>query len=244
MTKLSPTFRGPSLILLATVHILLFAAGLIAAAALRHGASYITPFASGEALRSFLAQSPMAVRVTNFFLFGSAVPFGIFAVTVAQPTACSGCPRCRDEHCPPRRPDRHQRAIPFRHRGLDLVLARCIGLCATREGARFSQLPVRRSLLRRRIRSSGGRSVRHKLLYAASSAVAGGLRHVHCDDRRTLLVESYRLPGKLFHPNYPVSGLHLDDFCRSGTGPKSQRGQRCAHSRFCSDSRLCHLRGW
>ena len=84
MTKLSPTFRGPSLILLATVHILLFATGLIAAAALRHEASYITPFASAEALRSFLAQSPTAVRVSNFFLFGSAVPFGIFAVTVVS----------------------------------------------------------------------------------------------------------------------------------------------------------------
>jgi hypothetical protein len=84
MTKLSPTFRGPSLILLATVHILLFATGLVAAAALRYGASYITPFASAEAMRSFLAQSPTAVRVSNFFLFGSAVPFGIFAVTAVS----------------------------------------------------------------------------------------------------------------------------------------------------------------
>jgi hypothetical protein len=84
MSKPSSPFRGPSLVLLATVHILLFAAGLIAAAALRHGASYITPFAPGEALRSFLAQSPAAVRISNFFLFGSAVPFGIFAVTVVS----------------------------------------------------------------------------------------------------------------------------------------------------------------
>src|SRR5438552_13968973 len=81
MTKENPRFRGPSLILLATVHILLFVAGLVAAATIRHGAPYVTPFASAEQLRSFLAQSPMAVRVSNFFLFGSAVPFGIFAVT-------------------------------------------------------------------------------------------------------------------------------------------------------------------
>jgi hypothetical protein len=86
MTKLPapPRFRGPSLILLATVHILLFAAGLVAAAALRHGASYVTPFASAETMRSFLGQSPMAVRVSSFFLFGSAVPFGIFAVTAVS----------------------------------------------------------------------------------------------------------------------------------------------------------------
>jgi hypothetical protein len=82
--KETPQFRGPSLILLATVHILLFVAGIVAAATLRHGAPYVTPFAPAEEVRSFLAQSPAAVRVSNFFLFGSAVPFGIFAVTTAS----------------------------------------------------------------------------------------------------------------------------------------------------------------
>ena len=82
--KSTSRFRGPSLILLATVHILLFAAGLAAAVALRHGASYVTPFAPAEALRSFFTQSPAAVRVSNFFLFGSAIPFGIFAVTTVS----------------------------------------------------------------------------------------------------------------------------------------------------------------
>jgi hypothetical protein len=67
--------------LLATVHVLLFAAGLIAAAMLRHGASYVTPFAGADQVHLFFAQNPTAVRVSNFFLFGSAVPFGIYAVT-------------------------------------------------------------------------------------------------------------------------------------------------------------------
>jgi hypothetical protein len=84
MMKAIPRFRGPSLILLANVHILIFVAGLVAAATLRHGAPYVTPFASAEALRAFFAQSPTAVRVSNFFLFGSAVPFGIFAVTTVS----------------------------------------------------------------------------------------------------------------------------------------------------------------
>ncbi len=84
MTQSTPRFRGPSLIPLATVHILLFAAGLATAAALRHGASYVTAFAPAEELRTFLAQSPAAVRVSSFFLFGSAVPFGIFAVTIVS----------------------------------------------------------------------------------------------------------------------------------------------------------------
>jgi hypothetical protein len=82
--KSTPRFRGPSLILLATVHILVFAAGLVASATLRHGASYVTPFAPAEQMRLFFAQSPTAVRVSNFFLFASAVPFGIFAVTIVS----------------------------------------------------------------------------------------------------------------------------------------------------------------
>ena len=79
-----PRFRGPSLVLLATVHVLIFVGGLLATATLRHGAPYLTPFAPAEQLRSFLAQSPVAVRMSNFFLFGSAVPFGIFAVTAVS----------------------------------------------------------------------------------------------------------------------------------------------------------------
>ena len=81
--KSNPRFRGPSL-LLVTFHFLIFACGLVAAAVLRHGARFATPFAPAEELRAFLALSPTAVRVSNFFLFGSAVPFGIFAVTTVS----------------------------------------------------------------------------------------------------------------------------------------------------------------
>ena len=82
--KQNPRFRGPSIILLASVHIVLFVAGLVAGAALRHGGSFVAPFAAAEQVRIFFTQSPMAVRVSNFFLFGSAVPFGIFAVTTVS----------------------------------------------------------------------------------------------------------------------------------------------------------------
>lgn len=67
--------------LLATAHILVFVAGLVSAVALRHGASFVTPFAPAEQMRLFFSQNSTAVRVSNFFLFGSAVPFGIFTVT-------------------------------------------------------------------------------------------------------------------------------------------------------------------
>lgn len=82
--KSTPRFRGPSLLLLAAAHLLIFASGLVASALLRHGARFATPFASAEELRAFLAISPAAVRVGNFFLFGSAIPFGIFAVTIVS----------------------------------------------------------------------------------------------------------------------------------------------------------------
>jgi hypothetical protein len=77
-------FRGPSIILLTSVHIILFVAGLVAGSALRHGAPFVTPFAPAEQLRLFFTQSPMAVRVSNFFLLGSAAPFGILAVTTVS----------------------------------------------------------------------------------------------------------------------------------------------------------------
>jgi hypothetical protein len=84
MTKSIRQFRGPSLMLLATAHILVFVAGLISAVALRHGTSYVMPSAPAEQVRLFFSQNPTAVRVSNFFLFGSAVPFGIFAVTAVS----------------------------------------------------------------------------------------------------------------------------------------------------------------
>lgn len=84
MKKQLSRFRGPSILLLATAHILIFAAGLVAAAMLRHGGGFVTPFSRAEQIRDFIAQSPMAVRISNFFLFGSAVPFGIFAVTTVS----------------------------------------------------------------------------------------------------------------------------------------------------------------
>lgn len=84
MTKRTVRFRGPSLMFLASAHILVFASGLIAAVALRHGTSYVTPFAAAEQVRDFFAQYPAATRVSNFFLFGSAVPFGIFTATIVS----------------------------------------------------------------------------------------------------------------------------------------------------------------
>ena len=82
--KQTPHFRGPSLILLAIVHLLLFVSNLAVVAALRHGAPYVNPFAPAEAVRAFFTLNTSATRIGSFFLFGSAVPFGIFAVTTVS----------------------------------------------------------------------------------------------------------------------------------------------------------------
>jgi hypothetical protein len=83
--KPSPRFRGPSLILLGTIHILIFVVSLVAAAALRHGgAPYVNPYAAAEVVRAFFAQNAAAVRVSSFLLFASAIPLGLFAVTMVS----------------------------------------------------------------------------------------------------------------------------------------------------------------
>jgi hypothetical protein len=47
---------------------------------LRHGAPFVTPFGDAEAARAFFAANPLAVKVSAFFFFGSAVPLAIYIV--------------------------------------------------------------------------------------------------------------------------------------------------------------------
>jgi hypothetical protein len=84
--KLNPQSRhaGPPLLLLAVVHVLLFAASVVAGSVLRHGAVYVNPYSSSEAVQNFFANSPRAIRVSTFFFFGSAVVLGLFTATVAS----------------------------------------------------------------------------------------------------------------------------------------------------------------
>lgn len=75
---------GPPLLLLALVHLLLFAASIFAGTFLRHGAVYVNPYSSSQAVQDFFANSPQAIRVSTFFFFGSAVPLGLFTATVVS----------------------------------------------------------------------------------------------------------------------------------------------------------------
>lgn len=76
--------KGPSLFLLALLYSALLAACLIAPSLLRHGAGYMTPYQPVERIRDFFAASPAAVRVSAFFLFGSAIPLGLYTATVVS----------------------------------------------------------------------------------------------------------------------------------------------------------------
>ena len=74
---------SPPLPLLAGVHLLLFIAGLAVTTALAGGAVFPSPFEPARAA-GYFAEHASAVRVGSFFLFGSAVPLGLFAATVTS----------------------------------------------------------------------------------------------------------------------------------------------------------------
>lgn len=74
---------SPPLLLLALVHLALFVAGLGGSVALAGGAALPSPFDPDRA-RDYFEAHAMAVRVASFFLFGSAVPLGLFAATASS----------------------------------------------------------------------------------------------------------------------------------------------------------------
>ena len=69
---------------LAIVYTALFAASIVSAALLRHGVPFVTPFGDAEAARAFFAANPLAVKVSAFFFFGSAVPLAIYTATIVS----------------------------------------------------------------------------------------------------------------------------------------------------------------
>ncbi len=76
--------HGPNLLLLVLVYCALLVAGLIVPSVLRHGAGFINPYEPVERVRDFLAAAPAAVRVSAFFIFGSAIPLGLYTATVVS----------------------------------------------------------------------------------------------------------------------------------------------------------------
>ena len=75
---------GPSLFALSIVHTLLVVASIVSGMLLKQGATIVNPYSPAEEARRFFADNPVAIRVSTFFLFGSSVPLGIYAATVAS----------------------------------------------------------------------------------------------------------------------------------------------------------------
>ena len=233
--KTNPRFRGPSLILLATVHILVFVAGLVAAATLRHGAPYVTPFAPAEEVRLFFAQSPTAVRVSSFFLFGSAVPFGIFAVTAVSRLRYMGV----------RAAGTNIALLGGLTATIALLLSGIVGWVLSVPEVSASAPVVKAIDFLSFLLGGAVYAIGFGLLAAGVSvtsyfmrllsAVAGRSWNTRCLSGRTLLVQSYRVPGKLFYSDYPIRGLHLDAFGRCSTDEGSQCSTGCECRRFSID---------
>jgi hypothetical protein len=74
---------GPSLILLACIHAVLFVGGLILCVLLA-GKAFVSPFAPAEAIVNYYRFNGDAVRVKSFFLFGSSIPLGLYTATVVS----------------------------------------------------------------------------------------------------------------------------------------------------------------
>ena len=83
------THASPSLLALAVVHTLLLIVSAATLAFLQHGAAAsnllaLGPYGPPEAARVLVATNPQAIRISAFFLFGSAIPLGIYTATIAS----------------------------------------------------------------------------------------------------------------------------------------------------------------
>jgi hypothetical protein len=84
MNERARQHRGPALVPVATVHLLLFLAGVLAVAVFAGGDHYPSPFAPENLIVRFFASHAVETRIGAFFSFGSAIPLGIFTATVAS----------------------------------------------------------------------------------------------------------------------------------------------------------------
>ena len=80
---------GPSLLVLATVHTLLFIASFSALAWLSHGTASsgvlaLNPDGSADVARAYFAENPDAIRIGAFFFFASAIPLAIYTATIVN----------------------------------------------------------------------------------------------------------------------------------------------------------------
>ncbi|GAA3876772.1 hypothetical protein GCM10022381_19160 [Leifsonia kafniensis] len=73
---------GPNPGILAVVSLALTLAGLLVAAAMTGGNFFVSPFEPAKQVSDYFQTNPDATRISSLFIFGSAVPLGIFAATI------------------------------------------------------------------------------------------------------------------------------------------------------------------
>jgi hypothetical protein len=76
--------RGPLLVLVGTVFVLLFAASLATGTAMAGGEHFPSPFQPSDRSVAYFAVHPAAVRGGAFLQFGAAIPVGIFTATAVS----------------------------------------------------------------------------------------------------------------------------------------------------------------
>jgi hypothetical protein len=76
--------RGPSLVMVAVIYVLLFAASIIIPTVMANGQHYPSPFGPAEQASRYFTQHANAVQLAALLQFGSAIPLGIFAASVTS----------------------------------------------------------------------------------------------------------------------------------------------------------------
>jgi hypothetical protein len=79
-----PAHASPSLRVLSIVYLALFAASLIVMILMTSGSPYPRPYGSIEQAQSFFIKFSHVIRIQSFFVFGSAIPLGIFVATLVS----------------------------------------------------------------------------------------------------------------------------------------------------------------
>ena len=80
--RAGPPHRGPSLLLLAGVHVALFLAAVVTLNVLAGG--WPLPGAAAGEIRAFVVDNRDLVRVAGMLQFGAAVPLGLYAATASS----------------------------------------------------------------------------------------------------------------------------------------------------------------
>src|ERR1019366_2144620 len=76
--------RGPSLVMVAVVYVVLFIASVVVPTAMAGGQHYPSPFGPSDQAARYFGEHAGAVQLAAFLQLGSAIPLGIFAASASS----------------------------------------------------------------------------------------------------------------------------------------------------------------